>query len=77
MPFSKDPYKLLDEAAIANEPVIVLRAKVKLAPQALRIYAYQAKHADCDSTFVEELYAMAATMEHWQEQNKYRIKLPD
>lgn len=48
-----------------DEPVFVLRARDRLAPDLLRAWAARALDLDVDQAKVEEVYALALQMEGW------------
>jgi hypothetical protein len=76
--FTRDDYnkRIIDtEGKIpANEPVFLLRAQDKYAPDTLRFYANQLKE-DGNIAMAEELFAHAREMLLWQK--SVRVKPPD
>ncbi len=78
MKFTRDDYnkRIIDtEGKIpANEPVFLLRAQDKYAPDTLRFYANQLKE-DGNIAMAEELFAHAREMLLWQK--SVRVKPPD
>jgi hypothetical protein len=58
-----------------NEPIFVLRAKDKLAPNVVRRWAAEAGINGASQEKVEEAFELATKMEVWASQNG--SKLPD
>jgi hypothetical protein len=78
MKFTRDDYnrRIIDtEGRIpAEEPVFLLRAQDKYAPDTLRFYANLVKEGG-NSEMAEELFAHARQMLLWQK--SVRVKKPD
>jgi hypothetical protein len=55
-----------------DEPIFVLRAQDRLAPDLVRGWAAQAERAGCPAAKVQEARAVAEAMERWPAR-----KLPD
>jgi hypothetical protein len=76
--FTRDDYnrRIIDtEGRIpANEPVFLLRAQDKYAPDTLRYYANRLKE-DGNTEMADELFAHAREMLLWQK--SVRVKPPD
>lgn len=51
--------------AADDEPVFVLRATDKLAPNIIRLWARRAAYQGCPKEKVDEANALAAKMEEW------------
>ncbi len=58
-----------------DEPVFVLRAKDRLAPDVVRTWAVRAERAGVNRTKVDEALSLAVAMKRWQMRNGTR--LPD
>jgi hypothetical protein len=78
MKFTREDYnrriKDLDSRIPEDEPVFLLRAQDKYAPDTLRFYANLLKE-DGNTEMAEELFAHARNMLVWQK--SVRVKKPD
>lgn len=59
-----DPKSCLNKAA-SNEPVFVLRAQDKCAPDVVRFWAQQASMSGAKNDKIESALDLAAAMESW------------
>lgn len=60
-----------------DEPIFVLVARDRLAPDLVEEWAAQAQAAGAPMGKVGEARRHAAEMRHWQHQNPDRVKTPD
>ena len=67
----QDPARLIGD----DEPVFLLRAKDKCAPQAVRDWANAANAAGASPNIVQAAFSQARAMDEWQE--KHGNQVPD
>jgi hypothetical protein len=60
------------QKAAEDEPIFVLRAQDRLAPEIVRQWADRAREFGCPEPKVQEAYSLAARMEQW-----HTRKFPD
>lgn len=61
----------------ADEPIFVLRAQDKLAPDVVDYWSTRAAGRDVDQSAVDSASKCADEMDEWQENNPDKVKLPD
>ena len=69
-------FKLTDtclKKAAEDEPIFVLRAQDKLAPNVVRHWAREAHNYGTPITKVNEAFGLANMMESWQDQNFKKV----
>ena len=76
MDYTRDR-RILAEAEAAGEPVIVLRAKDKLAAGVVGHYLDRAVAEDCDQAFLVAVDRRLVEFEEWKIQHSDQVKVPD